>query len=257
MIYLNNFFNSPKLVEKLFGRGVYCLCTVQSDRKNMAIMKKDKDMKRGDIDFQYVNNVLVVKWSDNSVVIMVGTFLEECSKVSTVIRRVKGQSAKIPVLCPEIIKGYNSGMDGVDLLHQKTAAYKLEHKSSDGRYYLRLFFDLMDVSVVNSHSIYKVLYPKEMELLDFKIVLANSLIGTYDIRSRNTWVSHVPRREVLPASVALHVLVLRTTSFNCRYCYTGGIENKTYIQCNTFGAFLCLISCNKSPNCFANFHTQV
>ena len=52
-------------------------------------MKKDKDMKRGDIDFQYVNNVLVVKWSDNSVVIMVGTFLEECSKVSTVIRRVK------------------------------------------------------------------------------------------------------------------------------------------------------------------------
>ena len=148
-------------------------------------------------------------------------------------------------------------MDGVDLLHQKTAAYKLEHKSSDGRYYLRLFFDLMDVSVVNSHSIYKVLYPKEMELLDFKIVLANSLIGTYDIRSRNTRVSHVPRREVLPASVALHVLVLRTTSFNCRYCYTGGIENKTYIQCNTFGAFLCLISCNKSPNCFANFHTQV
>ena len=28
----------------------------------------------------------------------------------------------------------------------------------------------MDISVVNLHAICKVLYPKEMELLDFKIV---------------------------------------------------------------------------------------
>ena len=60
-------------------------------------------------------------------------------------------------------------MGGVDLLDQKTAAYKLDRKSSGGRYYLRLFFDLMDISVVNSHIIYKELNPKGMELLDFKI----------------------------------------------------------------------------------------
>ena len=126
-------------------------------------------------------------------------------------------------------------------------AYKLDRKSSGGRYYLCLFFDLMDISVVNSHAIYKVLYPKGMELLDFKIVLAKSLIGTYNSRGRNTPVSHVSRREVLPASVPLHT----------RYCYTGGIENKTYIQCNTCGVFLCLISTNRSRNSFANFYTKV
>ena len=60
-------------------------------------------------------------------------------------------------------------MGGVDLLDQKTAAYKLDCKSSGRRYYLRLFFDLMDISVVNSHIIYKELNPKGMELLDFKI----------------------------------------------------------------------------------------
>ena len=31
----------------------------------MTIMKKDKDMKRGDIDFQYANNVIAVKWFNN------------------------------------------------------------------------------------------------------------------------------------------------------------------------------------------------
>ena len=134
---------------------------------------------------------------------MVGTCLEESDKISTISRRVKGQSAKIPVPCPEIIKDYNSGMGGVDLLDQKTAAYKLDSKPSGGCYYLRLFFDLMDISVVNSHIIYKELNPKGMELLDFKIVLAKSLVGTYNSRSRNTPASHVSRREVLPASVSL------------------------------------------------------
>ena len=42
-----------------------------------------------------------------------------------------------------------------------------------------------------------------MELLDFKFFLAKSLIGTYNSCSRNTPVSHVSRREVLPASVPL------------------------------------------------------
>ena len=64
-------------------------------------------MKRDDIDFQDANNVVAVKWFDNSGAKMVGTCLEECNKVSTVTRKVKRQSAKIPVQCLEIIKDYN------------------------------------------------------------------------------------------------------------------------------------------------------
>ena len=188
---------------------------------------------------------------------MVGTCLEECDKILTVSGRVKGQSAKIPVPYPEIIKDYNSGMSGVDLLDQKASAYKLDLKCSGGRYYLRLLFDLMDISVVNSHIVYKELNPKGMQLLDFKTVLAKSLVGTYNTRSRNTPASHVSCREVLPASVPLHLPVLQQTRGKCRYCYTGGIENKTYIKCNTCGVFLCLISGNNPRNCFANFHTEI
>ena len=96
-----------------------------------------------------------------------------------------------------------------------------------------------------------------MELLDFEIVLAKLLIRTYNSRSRNTPVSHVSRQKVLPASVPLHLPALQTTRGKCRYCYTGGIENKAYIQCNTCGVFLCLISGNSSRDCFANFHIEV
>ena len=47
-------------------------------------MKKDKDMKRGSIDFQYANKVVPMKWSDNRGVTLVGIYLEECNKVSAV-----------------------------------------------------------------------------------------------------------------------------------------------------------------------------
>ena len=103
---------------------IYCLGTVRSDPKNIAVMKKDKDIKRSDIDFQYANNMVAVRWFDNPGVTMVGTCLEKSNKVS------------IPVPCPEIIKDYNSSMGGVDLLDQKTAAYKLGCKSYVRRYYL-------------------------------------------------------------------------------------------------------------------------
>ena len=76
----------------------------------------------------------------------------------------------------------------VDLLDQRTAAYMLDRKSC-GRYYLRLFFDLMDIAVANSHVVYKALYPKNMELLDFKIVIAKSLIGAYNSPHRSTSIT--------------------------------------------------------------------
>lgn len=257
MLFFDNFFNSPMLVYKLYERGIYSVGTVRSDRKNMAIMKKDKDMERGDVDFQYAENVFAVKWFDNRGVTLVGTCQLGCNRVSSVLRRVKGQAAKIAVTCPEVIKDYNSGMGGVDLLDQRTAAYKLDRKSSGGRYYLRLFFDLMDMSVVNSHVVYKGLNPKGMELLDFKIVVAKSLIGTYNNRIRSSSLSHASRREVFPSSTPLHLPIIQATRGKCRYCSAGGVENKTYIQCNTCGVYLCLITGNNSRNCFANFHIHV
>ena len=257
MLYFDNFFNSPTLIEKFFDKGIYCLGTVGSDRKNMAVMKKDKDTKRGLVDFQYADNVVAVKWLDNRGVTMVGICPEERDKISTVSRRVKGQSAKTSVPYPEIIKDYNSGMAGVDLLDQKTAAYKWYRKSSGWHYYPRLFFDLMDISVVSSHIIYNELNPKGMELLDSKIVLAKSVVGTLENHSRNTPASHLSCREVSHASVPFHLPVLQQTRGKFRYCYTGGIESKTYIKCNTYGAFLCLISGNNPRNNFDNFHIEI
>ena len=83
-------------------------------------------------------------------------------------------------------------MGGVDHFDQQTAAYKSNRKSSSERYYLRLFFDLMG------------------------IVITKSLIVADNRRCRNTSITLTSRREVLTASVPLHLPVIQTTRGKCQ-----------------------------------------
>ena len=63
----------------------------------------------------------------------------------------------------------------VDFMDQHTAAYRLDGKSSV-RFYLRIFFDLMDIACVNSYLIYNMKPPNKFFLLEYKIVVAKNLI---------------------------------------------------------------------------------
>ena len=68
-------------------------------------------------------------------------------------------------------------------MDQKTTAYRLDRKSKY-RFYLSMFFDLMDVTHVNSHIVYMTL-GDDISLLNFKIVVAKALIGRYSNRNRS------------------------------------------------------------------------
>ena len=48
---------------------------------------------------------------------------------------------------------YNSSMDGVDVIDQKTAACRRDCKSKF-RFYLSMFFHLIDIAIKNSHLVY-------------------------------------------------------------------------------------------------------
>ena len=82
-------------------------------------------------------------------------------------RRVKRSAAKVSVSCLDMIKFYNKRIGKVDLVDQRTAAYYLDRKSSI-RFYLRIFFDLVDVACVNSYIASNILHPDDLTILNFK-----------------------------------------------------------------------------------------
>lgn len=80
-------------------------------------------------------------------------------------------------------------MSGVDLMDQRKSFYELDRKSKI-EYYLRLFFDLFDISVNNSFVIYNECKAKnlvegsQLSSLDFRRLVATNLIGGYSSRQR-------------------------------------------------------------------------
>ena len=67
-------------------------------------------------------------------------------------RRQQKSAEKIQIPCPEIIIAYNKFMGGIDLMHQKKITY-IDRKAKL-KYYLRIFFDLLDIAVNNALCIF-------------------------------------------------------------------------------------------------------
>ena len=70
------------------------------------------------------------KWIDNRSVLLLSSALEGTNDISSVQRREKGSKTNFFVPCPQVVKLYHSDMGGVDLMDQRTAACRLDRKSS-------------------------------------------------------------------------------------------------------------------------------
>ena len=132
---------------------------------------------------------------DNQSALHLSSALEGMNDILSVQRREK---AWVP--CPKVVKLYNSGLGGVDLNDQRTAAYHLDRKPPV-RFYLRIFFDFMDIACVNSYLIYNMKHPNKLSLLDYKIVVAKNLVQYLQGRKRAVPMSRPSKRKKQPESI--------------------------------------------------------
>ena len=63
----------PSLILKLIDKGLYGIGTARMERKGMPKMKPDKQMKRGDHEYQFTENVACCKWFDRRSVTMLAS----------------------------------------------------------------------------------------------------------------------------------------------------------------------------------------
>ena len=82
------------LINKLLQSDIYAVNTVRSNRRQMPKMKIDKDMKRGDVYFNYSDNILCFLLCDNKAVLLLASNIEGMDTCSTVQCHEKGLSSK-------------------------------------------------------------------------------------------------------------------------------------------------------------------
>ena len=137
---------------------------------------------------------MACNWMDNRTVLLVSTVLEGMDDESSVQKREKGSAKKSAISCPTVLKLYQNGMGGVDLLDQRTTAYQLDFKSSV-RLYLHIFFDCLDIVCVNSFLVYNMNHPKQLTLPDCKIFIAKNLIQCHQSGPRAVLLSRPSKRK--------------------------------------------------------------
>ena len=187
-VYIDNFFKSPALQVELLSKNTYSVGTYRPNRKHLPKDKlpDDAKMKKGDVIAFEANGVNFVKWMDNKAVYMLSNCLS-AYPLQTIKRRKKGSKESDTVVFPLLVKSYNEYMGGVDITDQKKVTYQFSHKSHH-KYYLRIVYDLIDISINNAYVVYEKLNEGNKEKLDLKSyrqLIACSLIGTFTNRKRS------------------------------------------------------------------------
>ena len=173
--------------------------------------------------------------------------------ILSVQRREKSPKTKSSVPCPNVVKFCNSGMGGVDLMDQHTTEYRLDRISSV-RFYLHIFFDLMNIACANSYLIYNMKHPRKLSLLNYKIVIAKNLIQYHLGRKRPVPMSRPSKRNNQPEPIGNHgghFPDYQTMQKRCAYCAMEGKENRTFVICLACNIPLSLVN---ERNCFQKHH---
>lgn len=254
-VYFDNYFTSVKLLEELAERNIYSCGTVRANRKGLPQLLQDKELSRGQSDWA-VNgrNISCVKWKDKRVVQILSS-IHNPSKNIQVNRREKDGTLK-EVYCPEPIKEYRRCMGCVDRADMLKSCYEIDRKSK--KWWHRLFWHFVDVTVVNSYILYRS--SPNAEKLTMKFFRLRIISGLIGVTKKNTpGKKSVPRenrfKPYVPPEVrksnAVHMPV-HGGSRRCALCSTASQPHRTKWACNTCNVGLCL---NAEKNCFLTYHS--
>lgn len=143
----------------LKNNGILSLGTARRNRLKNVKLPNEKDLMKSERGtsaecIAKIQKVLIsaVVWKDNRLVTLLSTFVGEHPK-SEATRFSKVQKESVNVSCPHAITVYNKHMGGVDLLDSNIGRYKIRMRSK--KWYMRLFYHLLDTCVVNAWLLQK------------------------------------------------------------------------------------------------------
>ena len=101
-VYMDNFFSSIHLFQRLLEDNIYATGTLRSNRKCFLVTVGKRGLaSRGNLEFRQADNVVVTVWQDTRAVVILST-QHDPSNTTTVSRKQKDGS-KVNVNCPQLI----------------------------------------------------------------------------------------------------------------------------------------------------------
>lgn len=248
-LYTDNWYSSPLLYDALFDRKINCCGTVKHTRQFMP--KFDKTKEKGTVQYFATERMLALKWTDKRDVHMLTTMHNNSTRMTQTSRGIEVEK-------PTCIIAYNENMGGIDKTDMLLSTTESIRKTV--KWYKKVFFHLLDYSVLNSHVIYKMKTGKNIPLLDFEKELVRLLIQKYKtISSRSSTSNRAencdsPLRLTerhFPSTYPFQPGTNKKILKQCVVCAKSKIRRATTFSCRQCDVPLC------ADRCFERYHTTV
>ena len=236
-------------MKHLAERKIMATGTVRANRTkgatdSMISEKEFKKMERGSYDFTCDGDVFCTAWKNNSIVKMMST-VHAHEPIQLARRFTKGVSGPVGLTQPLVIKKYNEGMGGVDLMDRLIGSYR--PRVSAKKWWWTLFLNVLNVSISAAWRLWEICNPKEKKThIQFRRHIALILLV-----SGNDALKEVSNRT--PASLPRDIKVdgkdhvaSQTNQGRCKVCKKNC--RRKCVKCNV------RLHTDRGTTCFYDYH---
>ncbi len=247
ILYTDNWFTSPVLLNALKQRGIRLCGSVRRNRKGMPAIPDEevRALGRGEWIQRQKGDATVAVWRDQKPLWLL---YNHCSPLETAsLDRWSDAGHRVSIGCPRAVRDYFYHARSVDVLSQLHYAYPTGSKAM--RCWPRLAWWLLDMCVINAFKLWSIAQDRPSQLA-FRVQLMHELLEQLplDDRPRKHGGLHPPPNT--PAKI--HSSELSSEERDCKQCsHQPGNRKRTNYVCSACQIHLCL------GECFRAYHADV
>ena len=245
VLYTDNWFTSPTLMNALQARGIRFCGSVRSNRKGMPKISKAavKALGKGTWIQRQKDDMSLTVWKDQKAV---WVLYNHCSPNETAsLNRWNDEGEKVSIGCPRAIHDYFYLARSVDVISQLHYAYLPGRKAR--RCWPRLAWWLLDMCVINAFQLWSK-GQQHRGQLRFRDELMHELLEQLAAEQKPHRASRQP--DPTDSSAKYHYSMLSQQQRDCVVCSAASSPRKrTFYICAECGAHLCI------GHCFSRYHS--
>ena len=255
-LIMDNFFTSVPLLSSLLSDNIFACGTFRRHRKyfpaDLLSAAKVGLPKRGDFLQRQTGNLVMTVWQDTKPVVVLSTNCDPT--VHTEVKRKQKDGSQTTVQCPLSAQVYNKYMGGVDRADQYRGCYTVWAKSR--KCYRYVFWFLFEICVFNTYVLHRYSPSASKPLTeykDFRVLLANELIGSYCSRKS---IGRPPKTTLPARALTVAHFPVKTTRGRCHYCQLiHQRQAHTVWYCQQCEHRLCHTG-HSDSDCFLQYHIE-
>jgi hypothetical protein len=245
VLYIDNWFTSPAVLDAMKQKGICCCGSVRRNRRGMPVIPdaEVRALGRGQWIQRQKDDTSLAVWKDQKVVWLL---YNHCSPTESASLDRWGEAGnRITIGCPKAIRDYFYKARSVDVLSQLHYAYATGRKAM--RSWPRLAWWLLDMCIVNAFKLWSI-GQERLSQLDFRIQLMHELLEQLPDNDRPRKNGGHPRAP--GDSVKEHFAEAAGRQGDCVQCsHQPGHHVRSSYVCHTCRACLCV------GECFALYHS--